>query len=196
MVEQPSTPREDEQALCLRLTATASGRTAAPVAEHLTDPTTLARWFVTVGLLAQEPPVGDELLVEARALREAIYTAARAVAAGGTPPRACIRRINTWAARDDVVRVLDDQQVARWSVLPDHPAHSALAVVATDAVNLLDRRRGHAIKVCESPSCAAVFVDTSRGHNRRWCSMNTCGNRAKKSNIKARRSPSPGPRDR
>ena len=93
--------------------------------------------------------------------------------------------------RDDGVRVLDDRQLARWSVPGDHPARTALAVVATDAVDLLDRRRSHTVKVCESPTCAAVFLDTSRGRNRRWCSMNTCGNRAKKSNMKARRDASP-----
>ena len=186
MTGQTSMPRAEEQALSLRLVATMSGRTAGSGTEHLTDAATLARWFVAVGLLAEEPEVGNELLVEARALREAVYAAARAVAAGTAPPQACIRRINTWASRDDAVRVLDDRQVARLSVPTADPARTALAVVATDAVNILDRRRENSIKVCESPSCAAVFLDTSRGRNRRWCSMNTCGNRAKKSNLKAR----------
>ena len=27
--------------------------------------------------------------------------------------------------------------------------------------------------------CGGVFIDTSRNHTRRWCSMNDCGNRAK-----------------
>lgn len=187
MVELTPTPRGDEQALCLRFTATASGRTGTPVTEHLPDAAALARWFVAEGLLAAEPVVGNELLVEARALREAIYAAARAVAAGVEPQASCTRRINMWAARADAVRVLDDQHVARWSVPTDHPARTALAILATDAVDVLDRARGHAIKVCENPLCAAVFLDASRGHNRRWCSMNTCGNRAKKSNLKARR---------
>ncbi|MGG2464588.1 CGNR zinc finger domain-containing protein [Streptomyces sp. RGM 3693] len=32
-----------------------------------------------------------------------------------------------------------------------------------------------------------LFVDTSRGGRRRWCSMATCGNKVKKANLKAAR---------
>jgi predicted RNA-binding Zn ribbon-like protein len=27
--------------------------------------------------------------------------------------------------------------------------------------------------------CGYLFIDTSRNHSRRWCSMEACGNRAK-----------------
>ena len=33
------------------------------------------------------------------------------------------------------------------------------------------------IKQCEG--CTWLFIDTSKNHRRRWCSMATCGNRAK-----------------
>ncbi|MEU7880960.1 CGNR zinc finger domain-containing protein [Microbispora bryophytorum] len=33
------------------------------------------------------------------------------------------------------------------------------------------------------PGCAGLFLDTSRGANRRWCSMNTCGNKVKKARL-------------
>ncbi|TIU06903.1 MAG: CGNR zinc finger domain-containing protein, partial [Mesorhizobium sp.] len=29
------------------------------------------------------------------------------------------------------------------------------------------------------PRCGWLFLDTSRGGKRRWCSMRTCGNREK-----------------
>lgn len=35
------------------------------------------------------------------------------------------------------------------------------------------------IKACEGPACTLMFVDHTRGHARRWCSMAICGNRAK-----------------
>jgi predicted RNA-binding Zn ribbon-like protein len=35
------------------------------------------------------------------------------------------------------------------------------------------------VKSCEGPACTLHFVDRTRGHARRWCSMNVCGNRAK-----------------
>ena len=35
------------------------------------------------------------------------------------------------------------------------------------------------VKACEGQSCTLMFVDHTRGRARRWCSMTTCGNRAK-----------------
>jgi predicted RNA-binding Zn ribbon-like protein len=35
------------------------------------------------------------------------------------------------------------------------------------------------VKACEGPACRLMFADHTRGHIRRWCSMATCGNRAK-----------------
>jgi predicted RNA-binding Zn ribbon-like protein len=35
------------------------------------------------------------------------------------------------------------------------------------------------VKACEGPSCTLLFIDRTRGHKRRWCSMAVCGNRAK-----------------
>jgi predicted RNA-binding Zn ribbon-like protein len=35
------------------------------------------------------------------------------------------------------------------------------------------------VKACEGPPCTLLFLDRTRGHGRRWCSMAVCGNRAK-----------------
>lgn len=35
------------------------------------------------------------------------------------------------------------------------------------------------VKACEGPACTLLFADHTRGHQRRWCSMAICGNRAK-----------------
>ena len=35
------------------------------------------------------------------------------------------------------------------------------------------------VKACEGHSCTLMFLDRTRGHARRWCSMSVCGNRAK-----------------
>jgi hypothetical protein len=35
------------------------------------------------------------------------------------------------------------------------------------------------VKACEGPECTLLFVDRTRGRERRWCSMAVCGNRAK-----------------
>lgn len=37
----------------------------------------------------------------------------------------------------------------------------------------------HQLKLCGRDSCRWAFSDTSKNHSKRWCSMETCGNRAK-----------------
>src|SRR5690606_23867005 len=55
----------------------------------------------------------------------------------------------------------------------DLPRHRlALAAQTLIADGLLPR-----LRQCEA--CSWLFLDTSRGGRRRWCSMATCGNRAK-----------------
>jgi predicted RNA-binding Zn ribbon-like protein len=60
----------------------------------------------------------------------------------------------------------------------------ALASVARDAVRLFGEvgflgEPGARIRHCEASDCGLVFFDVSRAGTRRWCSMQTCGNRAK-----------------
>jgi len=42
------------------------------------------------------------------------------------------------------------------------------------------------VKKCEGPTCTLLFLDTTKGHARRWCSMAVCGNRAKQASHRAR----------
>jgi predicted RNA-binding Zn ribbon-like protein len=68
----------------------------------------------------------------------------------------------------------------RWSVerrwrSPDsllYPIARAMAELVCD----VDFRY---VKACEGNRCTLIFVDRTRGHGRRWCSMSVCGNRAK-----------------
>lgn len=39
--------------------------------------------------------------------------------------------------------------------------------------------RWERFRICDDPGCSAVFYDRSRNRTGKWCSMATCGNRAK-----------------
>ena len=58
-----------------------------------------------------------------------------------------------------------------------------LRPVALDAAELLEHEVSSGrVGVCEEREvgrCAWLFLDTSRNHSRRYCSMKDCGNRAK-----------------
>ena len=53
----------------------------------------------------------------------------------------------------------------------------ARQVISPDAARL---------RICASHTCDWVFYDSSRTGRRRWCDMNTCGNRAKAARHRAR----------
>ncbi|HDY84376.1 hypothetical protein LCGC14_0741230 [marine sediment metagenome] len=50
---------------------------------------------------------------------------------------------------------------------------------AFELATLLASDQWKYLKRCLNPDCVLMFVDNSRSHKRRWCSMDTCGNRAK-----------------
>jgi predicted RNA-binding Zn ribbon-like protein len=58
-----------------------------------------------------------------------------------------------------------------------------LAKVMADLVTTVDFRH---VKACEWHTCTLLFVDTTRGRMRRWCSMAVCGNRAKQASHRER----------
>jgi predicted RNA-binding Zn ribbon-like protein len=42
------------------------------------------------------------------------------------------------------------------------------------------------IRACEGSACTILFLDRTKAHARRWCSMAICGNRAKVAAYRAR----------
>ena len=58
-------------------------------------------------------------------------------------------------------------------------APSILAPVLWPAADLLLKGDPARIRQCANEKCRWVFLDTSKAGARRWCTMNSCGNRAK-----------------
>ena len=63
----------------------------------------------------------------------------------------------------------------------------ALGVIAADAISIIAGERDGKLALCASPTCRAAFFDTSQSRTRKWCDMNTCGNRQKKARFNAGR---------
>jgi len=51
--------------------------------------------------------------------------------------------------------------------------------IAYEGATLLASSMADRLKRCSNPDCILIFLDTSRNQKRRWCSMDTCGNRSK-----------------
>ena len=56
---------------------------------------------------------------------------------------------------------------------------SLLYRIVKSTADLLVSDQLERIRVCADPLCGWLFLDSSRNRSRRWCSMDSCGNRAK-----------------
>ena len=58
------------------------------------------------------------------------------------------------------------------------PEH-LLVPIAESAGWLICNGNWKLVKTCNNPECGLFFYDITKNHKRRWCSMQTCGNRNK-----------------
>jgi predicted RNA-binding Zn ribbon-like protein len=63
---------------------------------------------------------------------------------------------------------------------------SLLLPIAKAMAELLATADFTYVKACEWPTCTRLFLDTTGGRMRRWCSMAVCGNRAKQAGHRER----------
>lgn len=69
--------------------------------------------------------------------------------------------------------------------------------IAYDALELLLHGPLDRVRECAADDCGWLFIDTTRNRARRWCSMQSCGNRAKVQHFRerARAAEEPGNRE-
>ncbi|XUL88483.1 CGNR zinc finger domain-containing protein [Streptomyces galilaeus] len=170
--------RFDAGRICLDLLATTHPE------ERLDAPEPLRAWIVRSGLV----PAATELahvdatwLVGFRELRGRIgqLVRSRPPAEGGSYDLALARVNDLARAAPPAPRAVQAEDGALVRELAGPPGCEALlAVIARDAVELLtDPVARASLRECEGDNCPIVYLDTSRGRRRRWCSSEVCGNR-------------------
>lgn len=142
--------------------------------EILHTPADLAHWLGVI-LSADGVAVAPGDLDAARPLRMAIAVGARSLAAGGSVSAADAAVLNAAAAVPPLVPQLTPSGIS----LVDPTAAAALSTLARDAIDLFSGPLAERIRVCAAADCGLLLVDTSRPGQRRWCSMQRCGNLAK-----------------
>ncbi|MBZ9707661.1 hypothetical protein FJW08_07415 [Mesorhizobium sp. B3-2-1] len=159
-------------------------RDPPPHNELFTSPWDVGAWLLAAGL-ADEGEAGAvaeirdrQFLIDVREIRESSYALFEAIASDVETPLRPLGLLFTRAAR-----ALGTEQVGCDGTRLDLSSHqwadpalvtAFLAHLSIEAFFTLPRARLHAC-----PRCGWLFVDTSRGGKRRWCSMRTCGNREK-----------------
>ncbi|WP_169542142.1 CGNR zinc finger domain-containing protein [Solirubrobacter soli] len=148
-----------------------------PATDALLEPDSLDRWGARLEVAGS--PGGPEELELARGLREALHHIFSALAREETPDEFSLARLRFAYAQAVAAGTLSVREDGGYGLdwRPDEPRRVRFAVAA-DAVALLgDPARIARLHRCPGRDCGWVFLDTSG--RRRWCSMATCGSRAK-----------------
>jgi predicted RNA-binding Zn ribbon-like protein len=175
--------------LATSFTGTLSERHGNAV-ERIPTPQRLVDWLVVNGLAVDSCTTAQFEL--ARELRESIHAAATAAAIQDDLPASAVQVINDRSVQGRAAAVLTPDGNRRWRLSSASCVEDAIGVIAADAISIIAGERDGRLALCASPTCQAAFFDTSQSRTRRWCDMNTCGNRQKKARFNANQRKNPG----
>jgi predicted RNA-binding Zn ribbon-like protein len=170
--------------LATSFTATLTERHGDAV-ERIPTPQRLVDWLAVNGLAVDSCTTAQ--LERARELRESIHAAATATALQDALPASAVQVINDCSIQGRAAAILTPEGNREWRLSSASRVKDALGVIAADAISIIAGERDGRLALCASPTCQAAFFDTSQSRTRRWCDMNTCGNRQKKARFNANR---------
>ncbi|MFF5497769.1 CGNR zinc finger domain-containing protein [Streptomyces aquilus] len=168
--------------LATSFTGTLSERHGNAV-ERIPAPHRLVDWLAVSGLAVDSCTTAQ--LDLARELRESIHAAATAAALKAALPAPAVQVINDSSTRGRAAAILTPEGKRQWRLSSASCVEDALSVIAADAISIIAGERDGRLALCASPTCRAAFFDTSQSRTRKWCDMNTCGNRQKKARFHA-----------
>ena len=153
--------------------------------ETLQSPADLGDWLAT-RFPRVDTEVSERELSDALGFRGAIARLAVASVGRETLSASDVDVINLFAALADLPPTL--QGGTRQAGASRARATQALSTIARDAIATFGPESRDRIRECSADDCELLYLDTSRSGNRRWCSMQRCGNRAKVRAHRARTS--------
>ncbi|MFF7379433.1 CGNR zinc finger domain-containing protein [Streptomyces massasporeus] len=168
--------------LATSFTATLTERRGDAV-ERIPVPRRLVDWLAVSGLAVESCTTAQ--LELAKELRESIHAALTAAASQENLPEAAVQVINDCSVQGRAAAILTPEGRRQWRLSSASCVEDALGVIAADAISILAGERDGRLALCASPTCRAAFFDTSQSRTRKWCEMNTCGNRQKKARFNA-----------
>ena len=154
----------------------------------------LVNWGVEAGLIdpnaaehlnrtaSLHPNEAEELYEFAIQVREAIYRIFSNRYAGKSISEADLSLVNNVACEAmSHLQLTPSGNKFSWQ-LPSNIVDASLILwpVARAAAELLTSDKATRVRECEDDrGCGYLFIDQTKNHSRRWCSMESCGNRAK-----------------
>jgi predicted RNA-binding Zn ribbon-like protein len=189
--------------LCLDFVNTLDNRPSGEPKELLARYGDLVRFAEDTGILTPEqadrlfawseadPDEAQRVLHAAVELREAMYAVFSAVIAKRAVPASPLAMLNSsiQLAAQHVCLTPANGGFAWWYDRDgDSPGgvETMLWPIVRSAAELLASDNLPFVRACSARTCQWFFLDTSKNHRRRWCSMKLCGNRAKVQKFYAR----------
>ncbi len=171
-------------------TEVADGGKSIDLIEKTAD---LAVWTAAMNLVSEEEAVkilenwGEKsecpvLLAKAREFRASLLELFRKIIGGTTAEKLKIGFLNDYLhdKNNGFAEVIRTENGFEKKFRIDYREPiQILAVIAESAADLLCYENLDNLRKCENEDCVLLFLDTSKNHKRRWCSMAHCGNRAK-----------------
>lgn len=179
--------------LCLEFANTADWHASPAPEEQLTTYADLVHWAQGMGLLseddaeallrqaANQPALAAEFHAWAIELREAIYHIFAAIANGEPPTQYDLDVLNEALPQAfNGPALVPTAEGFTWRYHTGSSLDRMLWPVLRSAARLLTSSELDRVGQCaDDRGCGFLFFDFSRNRSRRWCDMNSCGNRAK-----------------
>jgi predicted RNA-binding Zn ribbon-like protein len=160
--------------------------------DHLASPNDAFDWLAEHDLVHRErldreraratadPETGARALGRIRRVRDALRELTDAVVERRTAAGSALAEVNRALRAREVIELeatADGVRVGHRHV--GDPIDDALARLADPIVAEISGGKPERLRICASDTCRWVFYDDSPTARRRWCSMASCGNRAK-----------------
>ena len=136
---------------------------------------------------AADADIRRRALGRAWAFRRALHDCFRAVARREQPPGASIALINAAIAESPAAFMLAPRADGIALSISAGPLPHLLRPVLRSALRLLSSPELARLRECAAERCGRLYLDQTKNGSRRWCDMDTCGNRAKARRHQAKR---------
>jgi predicted RNA-binding Zn ribbon-like protein len=154
-----------------------NSRELRPAVEELGTPQELSAWLAAHGLLDPGVRVTDGDLAEVTRVREALRDVLAAKVGLDVDVDAAKAEIDA-AARRAGLELRFDPTCPR--VEPTvGGVRGAVGQILVEVYDEMVDGIWERMKACKADDCRWAFLDTSKNKSRAWCSMESCGNRAK-----------------
>ena len=150
-------------------------------------------WFTKVNILSSSEKifVKDEIkaLQELKDFRSLLKKSFNIYLDKKKIPNELIERINKILKDNNVfLQINQKEKVSLNFSFQKNLNNILLVLIVIECAKFLSSEEFKYIKRCHNHACSLFFLDTSKNHKRKWCSMETCGNRSKVRNFAQRQS--------